>query len=106
MKKMFPIALALVALFCVPVLADSKHEFDKATYEKLAKKTVGRIVSGNVDAGQMLADAKRLVELGVAGCREHLGEEDTVTVPYGVRYKNGGKTGNQDEQEPSVHISV
>jgi len=53
------------------------HEFDKKTYDKLAKKTIGRVISGNIDANKMLADMEKLVELGVAGCKEHMREPET-----------------------------
>ena len=57
--------------------AASAHQFDKKGYDKIAKKTIGRVISGNIDADKMLADMEKLVELGVAGCKEHMSEPET-----------------------------
>jgi hypothetical protein len=77
MRRLYLTALALVVLMTSVALGQTKHEFDKATYDKIAKRTIGSVLSGDVDADKMLADVERLIELGVAGCREHEGEDET-----------------------------
>jgi hypothetical protein len=70
--------LSSVFLFAAILIGEgTHHEFDKATYDKLAKETIGMVVSGNVDVDKMMANVQKLVELGVFGCKEHMGEPET-----------------------------
>ena len=72
----FVLALFVLGLTAV-AFSGSVHQFDKKGYSKIAKKTVGRVISGNVDADKMLSDMEKLVTIGVAGCKEHMGEKET-----------------------------
>ncbi|MCK5230830.1 MAG: hypothetical protein KAR13_11225 [Desulfobulbaceae bacterium] len=72
--------MMLIAGMITNAFAQTKHEFDKKTYDKTAKKTIGRVLSGNIDADKMLTDMEKLVELGVAGCREHMNEPETPPI--------------------------
>lgn len=81
MKKLIlftAVLLSTVILFAVVLIGEgTHHEFDTATFDKLAKQTIGMVVSGNVDADKMMANLEKLVELGVFGCKEHMGEPET-----------------------------
>lgn len=57
--------------------AETKHKFDIKTYDKIAKKTIGSVVSGNIDVDKMLSDMKKLVDFGISGCEEYMGEPET-----------------------------
>ena len=59
---------------------ETSHEFDIAKFDKIAKQAIGSIISGNVDADAMLSDMEELLELGISGCKEHMGEEETPEV--------------------------
>ena len=67
----------LIAGFTSHAVAGDDHQFDKATFSKIAKKTIGRVISGNIDADAMIADMEKLVALGVEGCKEHMTEAET-----------------------------
>ena len=71
------VLMVLIASMVTYAFAQTKHEFDKAAYEKIARKTIGRIVSGNVDTEIMIADMEELIEMGIRGCKEHMGEPET-----------------------------
>jgi len=80
MKRMKWLNCLLVILFvgmATSAFAGTKHEFDKKTYDKIAKRNIGRLISGNVDADTMMMDMEQLVELGIAGCKEHMSEAET-----------------------------
>ena len=80
MKTMRWFSIFLVVLvvgWVTNVFAESTHEFDVKSFQKIAKKTIGRVISGNIDADKMLADMEKLVEIGVAGCKEHMGKPET-----------------------------
>ncbi len=72
----------MVMLFTVNFAGaeETAHEFDAAKFDKIAKKAVGAIISGNVDADAMLGDMEELLELGVSGCEEHMNEPETPEV--------------------------
>lgn len=74
------ILVILIVLVWTSAFAQTKHEFDKSAYDKIAKKTVGRVISGNIDADKMLEDMEKLVELGIAGGKEHMSEPETPPV--------------------------
>jgi len=57
--------------------AGTEHQFDVKSYDKIAKKTIGRVISGNIDADKMMADMEKLIGLGIAGCKEHMTEPET-----------------------------
>ena len=80
MKRMKWLNCLLVILFvgmATSAFTGTIHDFDKKTYDKIAKRTIGRIIGGNVDADQMITDMEQLLELGIAGCKEHMGEAET-----------------------------
>jgi len=78
-KKNLHVAMIFTLLFgmAATLHAGTVHQFDVKAYDKIAKKTIGRIITGNVDADKMITDMRKLVELGVAGCGEHMGEAET-----------------------------
>jgi len=77
MKWINCILMVMVIGLVSNVFAGTEHQFDTKSYDKIAKKTIGRVISGNIDADKMLADMEKLVKLGVAGCKEHMGEAET-----------------------------
>jgi hypothetical protein len=80
MKKYFTITgilVAFVLLIAIGLNAGTKHEFDTNAYIKAAKKAIGLVVSGNADPDKMLVHLNTLMEMGVAGCHEHMGEAET-----------------------------
>jgi hypothetical protein len=77
MKWLPGILIVLVAGIAPYAFAGTTHQFDKKAYDEIAKRTIGRIISDNVDADTMLTDMERLVELGISGCNEHMGEPET-----------------------------
>ena len=76
-KLLACILMFLIAGFITTAMAGDDHQFDKATFSKIAKKTIGRVISGNIDADAMIADMEKLVVLGVEGCKEHMTETET-----------------------------
>ncbi len=80
MKRMtwlYCILVALIAGMGTLAYAETSHEFDKASFDKIAKKTIGGILSGKVDVDAMLIDMNKLLEIGIAGCKEHMTEAET-----------------------------
>lgn len=79
MKRLSVITSLLLAFAAPMALADegTKHEFDKKTFDKIAKKTIGAIIKGQVNPTKMMEDLEKLTDLGVAGCKEHMGEPET-----------------------------
>ena len=71
------ILVVLVVGWGTHVFAESTQEFDVKNFQKIAKKNIGMVISGNIDADKMLADMENLVEIGVAGCKKHMGEPGT-----------------------------
>jgi len=59
------------------VFAGTESQFDKKAYAKIAKKTIGRVISNNIDVDKMSADMEKLVALGVSGCKEYMGNPET-----------------------------
>lgn len=45
--------------------------FDVTAYEEVVKETIRSVVSGNPNVDELITQQKKLVELGVAACREH-----------------------------------
>ena len=76
------VGLLFAAVVCSGLSAGegTKHGFDKKTYTKLAKKTIGATISGKVTPDAMLTDLQKLIELGLAGCTEHMSEKETPEV--------------------------
>jgi hypothetical protein len=64
-------------VFLSTAFSGTEHQFDVEGYTKIVKKTIGSIISGNCDADKMIGDMEQLVELGIAGCKEHMGEAET-----------------------------
>jgi len=100
--------MMLIAGMVTNIFAGTKHEFDKKTYDKIAKKTIGRVISGNIDADKMLADMEKLVELGIAGCKEHMSEPETPPIEVKlmkITIDNAGKMASLtlDEIEAQWH---
>ncbi|MBW2647617.1 MAG: hypothetical protein JRE23_15880 [Deltaproteobacteria bacterium] len=77
MKWLNCILIVLIAGMLTSAFAGTKHQFDKQGYDKIAKKTIGMIISGNIDADTMIADMEKLLEMGIAGCKEHMSEKET-----------------------------
>ena len=69
--------VVLMAVVVTNAFAQTKHEFDKKGYSKIVKKNIGRIISGNIDVDRMLTDMDQLLNMGIAGCEEHMGEKET-----------------------------
>ncbi len=57
--------------------AQTHHQFDVKLFDKIAKRTIGAVISGDVDADALLADMEKLLDIGIAGCKEHMGESET-----------------------------
>lgn len=77
-KNLLTVLLLFVFLGAVGnVFAGTEHQFDKVTYEKIVKKTIGNIITGQINPDGMLKDMERLVEIGVQGCKEHMNEVET-----------------------------
>ena len=74
------IFLVMIVAISTNAFAGSEHEFDKKAYDKIAKKTIGLVISGNVDADKMSADMEKLVALGVQGCKKHMSKAKTPPV--------------------------
>ena len=75
--KLGSIFMVLIAGMMTHAFAGTEHQFDVKGYDQIAKKAIGMVISGNVDADNMLADMEKLVGLGVSGCKEHMGEAET-----------------------------
>jgi len=71
--------LVMVLLFGLMATsyAGTAHTFDIQGYKKLAKTNIGRLLSGNVNAGTMNADMEKLIALGILGAKEHMTEPET-----------------------------
>lgn len=54
--------------------------FNKKLYDKLSKKNIGRILSGNIDVDAMIADMETLLEQGVEGAEAHMKDSHTPAV--------------------------
>ena len=81
MKKLYVVGMVLVVFLMTGAVVQggepTEHTFDAKGYTKVAKKSIGACISGDVDAEKMIADMVHLVELGIAGCEEHMEEEET-----------------------------
>jgi hypothetical protein len=77
MKWLSFILVFLVAFIVTNAFAQTAHQFDKKTYVKIAKKNIGRILTGKVNTDVMLSDMEKLVDLGIEGCKEHMSEPET-----------------------------
>lgn len=76
-KWLHGVLIVLVVGMLSYAFAGTKHQFDTKTYDKIAKRTIGKIISGTVDTDKMIGDMEKLMELGIAGCEEHMGEAET-----------------------------
>lgn len=85
MKKLYLTVLVVVlSLGLMNAFGQTKHQFDKEAFVKLAKKNIGAVLSGSVDADAMLVDMEKLVQMGVAGCQEHMDEAETPEQEKGL----------------------
>ncbi|MBN2374670.1 hypothetical protein JXL19_12880 [bacterium] len=77
--KWFVIILTLVVAGMISnvALAGTEHQFDKEAYVTLAKKNIGRIISGSIDPEAMISDMETLMDLGIQGSKEHMNEKET-----------------------------
>ena len=77
----FSFALALIVaigFFTTCLTAEgTHHNWDKAGYDKTAKKIIGSIVSGNINPEQLKIHLETLLNLGIKGCEEHMAEKET-----------------------------
>ncbi len=64
------ILVVLIAGMFTNAIAEEK--FDKKLYDKIAKKTIGMVISGNIDADKMIADMGKLIDFAVQGCKEYM----------------------------------
>ncbi len=77
MRRLICILIVLVLGSVSSVFAASAHQFDVKSYDKIAKKNIGRVVSGNIDADKMVGEMEKLVQIGIDGCKEYIGEAET-----------------------------
>jgi hypothetical protein len=54
--------------------------FDIKLYDKLSKKNIGRILSGNIDVDLMVSDMEELLEQGIKGAEAHMEDSHTPAV--------------------------
>ncbi len=69
--------ITLVLCLAAAPATGASQGFDKKAYDKIAKRTIGRIISGNVDPDRMISDMKELMAMGVQGCREYMNSKGT-----------------------------
>ncbi|WP_135078451.1 hypothetical protein [Terasakiella sp. SH-1] len=75
--KHFTRAFVITALLLVAGTAQA-FEFEKAKFEEIAKNTISAALSGKIDnVDAVMADQKKLIALGVAGCRAYAQEDAT-----------------------------
>jgi len=77
MRRLFCISIVLVFGLVSSVFAASAHQFDVKSYDKIAKKNIGRVIIGNIDADKMVGDMEELLQIGIAGCKGYMGETET-----------------------------
>ncbi len=77
MKKIIQIGALLFMSFALFVSPAAAAGFNIDEYDAIAKKTVAAVISGNVNADQMIADMVTLMAMGVAGCKFYLTAEGT-----------------------------
>jgi len=81
MKTIKTLSTAMVILFIAGLMncavAQTQHQFDVKGYTKIAKKSIGMIISGKVNPDTLIANMESLLKMGVAGCEEHMGEAET-----------------------------
>jgi len=64
-KLLACILMFLVSGFISNAIAGGDHQFDKVTFTKIAKKTIGKVISGNINADAMITDMEKLIALGI-----------------------------------------
>jgi hypothetical protein len=78
------ILIILVAGMWTVVFAEEEHHhgehFNKKLYDKLSKKNIGRILSGNIDVDVMIADMEELLDQGIEGAESHMKDSHTPVV--------------------------
>jgi hypothetical protein len=78
------ILIILVAGMWTAVFAEEEHHhgehFNKKLYDKLSKKNIGRILSGNIDVDVMIADMEELLDQGIEGAESHMKDSHTPAV--------------------------
>jgi hypothetical protein len=82
MKWLSWILIILVAgMWTAVFAAEEEHHhgehFNKKLYDKLSKKNIGRIMSGNIDVDAMIADMEELLDQGVEGAEAHMKDSHT-----------------------------
>lgn len=70
----------LIAGIVTYAFAGTEPQFDIKLYDKIAKRTIGMAISGNIDVDSMLADMERVIEIGIAGCKKHINEPKTPPI--------------------------
>jgi len=80
----FIITLFILAIILAVIpnhaFAGTKNHFDKNAYEKIVKRNIGRIITGNIDVEEMLTDMEQAVKLGLAGCEKYMSEPETPQI--------------------------
>lgn len=78
------ILMVLVIGTWTVAFAEEEHNhgehFNKNLYDKLSKKNIGRILSGNIDVDAMIADMEELLEQGIEGAEAHMKDSHTPAV--------------------------
>jgi hypothetical protein len=74
------ILIVLVAGMWTTALAAENptgEHFNKKLYDKLSKKNIGRIISGNINVDVMMSDMEELLDQGVEGAEAHMNDQGT-----------------------------
>ncbi len=81
MKWLSCILIVLVTGMWTAALAAEENphgeHFNKKLYDKLSKKNIGRIISGNINADVMMSDMEELLDQGVEGAEAHMNDQGT-----------------------------
>ena len=104
----FAVVIVLIAVMYTNALAQTHHEFDKATYVRVTKKNIGRILTGRVNPDMMIGDMEQLLDLGIQGCEEHMSEPETPKteakmLQYTIDSANKMKSLSLEEIEEQWH---
>ena len=75
------ITILVAGMWTAVFAAEEEHHhgehFNKKLYDKLSKKNIGRIMSGNIDVDAMMADMEELLDQGVEGAEAHMKDSHT-----------------------------
>ena len=97
---------ALLALVLLTFTATAAQAFDKATFERLAKASIKEAMSGEIkDPDALIKTQKKLIALGVAGCKEYAKKNPKWAKLMNLVVKNADKmqTMSLDDIEEQWH---